>query len=92
MKKSVLLFFTLFIAFSLHAQNKSLTTGKYGDGTDSIAPVGIIKNLTDDQLLEVVQKQTFRFFWHGAHPASTIAMIKLLLSCTLVLKYFYSAM
>ena len=36
--------------------------GKYGDGPDSIAPVGIIKGLTDEQLLETVQKQTFRFF------------------------------
>src|SRR5215212_8148535 len=41
---------------------------------DSIAPVGIIKGLDDDQLLEVVQKQTFRFFWHGAHPVSGLAL------------------
>lgn len=52
----------------------SLTKGKYGDGPDSIAPVGIVKNLTDDQLLETVQKQTFRFFWHGAHPHSGLAL------------------
>ena len=24
--------------------------------------------------LEVVQKQTFRFFWHGAHPVSGLAL------------------
>jgi hypothetical protein len=41
---------------------------------DSIAPVGIIKGLNDDQLLEVVQRQTFRFFWHGAHPVSGLAL------------------
>jgi hypothetical protein len=63
-----------FLPSFLFAQNKSLTTGKYGDGPDSIAPVGIVKNLTDDQLLEVVQKQTFRFFWHGAHPVSGLAL------------------
>ncbi len=37
---------------------------------DSIPPVGIIKNLSDSELLDVVQRQTFRFFWHGAHPVS----------------------
>jgi hypothetical protein len=54
--------------------NVSLTTGRYGDGPDSIAPVGVIKGLSDDQLMEVVQKQTFRFFWHGAHPISGLAL------------------
>ena len=33
-----------------------------------IEPVGIIEDLSDDELLEVVQRQTFRFFWHGAPP------------------------
>src|SRR6187431_622234 len=41
---------------------------------DSIPPVGIIKGLGDEQLLEVVQKQTFRSFWHGAHPVSGLAL------------------
>jgi len=39
-----------------------------------VEPVGIIKNLSDDELLEVVQRQTFRFFWHGAHPVSGMAL------------------
>ncbi len=29
--------------------------------------------LPDDQLLEAVQRQTFRFFWEGAHPVSFLA-------------------
>lgn len=33
----------------------------------------IRKNLTDDQLLELVQKQTFRYFWDFAHPVSGLA-------------------
>ena len=40
---------------------------------DSIAPVGIIKNLSDSALLDVVQRQTFRYFWHYAHPVSGLA-------------------
>ena len=29
--------------------------------------------LADDALLEIVQRQTFRYFWEGAHPASGLA-------------------
>lgn len=34
---------------------------------------GVDKSLTDDQLLELVQKQTFRYFWDFAHPVSGLA-------------------
>ena len=40
---------------------------------DSIIPVGIIKNISDSALLDIVQRQTFRFFWHYAHPISGLA-------------------
>lgn len=40
----------------------------------AIIPVsGVEKNLSDTALLELVQKQTFRFFWHYAHPVSGLA-------------------
>jgi hypothetical protein len=29
--------------------------------------------LPDEQLLEAIQRQTFKFFWEGAHPASGLA-------------------
>ncbi|HEY4212945.1 MAG TPA: glucoamylase family protein [Steroidobacteraceae bacterium] len=29
--------------------------------------------LADDELLEVIQRQTFHFFWEGAHPGSGLA-------------------
>ncbi len=38
-----------------------------------IQPVGIIKGLSDSALLDVVQRQTFRYFWDFAHPASGLA-------------------
>ncbi|HNQ83158.1 MAG TPA: hypothetical protein PKM34_05910, partial [Bacteroidales bacterium] len=41
---------------------------------DAIPSVGIIKNIPDSTLLEIVQRQTFRFFWHGAHPVSGLAL------------------
>jgi hypothetical protein len=32
-----------------------------------------IAQLPDDELLEIVQRQTFRYFWEGAHPNSGLA-------------------
>jgi hypothetical protein len=41
---------------------------------DHINPVlKIQKNLTDDQLLDLVEKQTFRYFWDFGHPVSGMA-------------------
>lgn len=41
--------------------------------TDGIKPVGVIKNLSDSALLDVVQRQTFRYFWDFGHPVSGLA-------------------
>jgi hypothetical protein len=43
------------------------------DPGDSIKTVGIIRHLSDVELLEIVQRQTFRYFWHYAHPNSGMA-------------------
>ena len=43
-------------------------------GPVSIPIVGVIKNLSDSALLDVVQRQTFRYFWEGAHPVSGLAL------------------
>ena len=40
---------------------------------DSIEPIGIIQNLSDSGLLDIIQRQTFRYFWHYAHPVSGLA-------------------
>ena len=67
-KKNMLARYLLIIVFlffgqELFAQKNLISSakGKFGDGPDAVAPVGIIKGLSDDQLLDVVQKQTFRF-------------------------------
>ena len=66
MKRSTcLLTFSLLFIFSLAQQTKK---GKYGDGPDGVAAVGVIKGLSDEQLLETVQKQTFRFFLAWCTP------------------------
>ena len=39
----------------------------------SIPVVGVQKGLSDSALLDLVQKQTFRYFWDFAHPISGLA-------------------
>lgn len=46
---------------------------KAANNADGIKPVGIIKNLSDDALLDVVQRQTFRYFWDFGHSVSGLA-------------------
>src|ERR1700752_2770250 len=67
MKRILLTPFLLLIAICCFAQKtqKNTSTG--------IKPVGIIKNLTDSALLDVVQRQTFRYFWDFGHPVSGLA-------------------
>lgn len=40
---------------------------------NNIPVVGIMKNISDSALLDIVQRQTFRFFWNYAHPVSGLA-------------------
>ncbi len=37
------------------------------------ASAAALASLPDAELLEIVQRQTFRFFWDGAHPVSALA-------------------
>jgi hypothetical protein len=39
----------------------------------ALAP-GQLASLPDEALLEVIQRQTFRYFWEGAHPVSGLAL------------------
>ncbi len=69
-KKLLFLFcFMVFILNSGAAQEKTKATS-----VDSFIPVtGILSEIPDSVLLEIIQKQTFRFFWHYAHPVSGLA-------------------
>lgn len=61
--RHILIIIAFIFSQVLLARKKSISIvkGKYGDGPDAVAPVGIIKGLSDDRLLDFVQKQTFRF-------------------------------
>jgi hypothetical protein len=64
MKKILILSLITLSAFTCRGQ---------ATDNDGIKPVGIIKNLTDSALLDVVQRQTFRYFWDFGHPVSGLA-------------------
>src|SRR6201995_2025568 len=66
MKKLILL---LLIAVSA----KSFAQNAKQEAFDPIKPVGVIKGLSDSALLDVVQRQTFRYFWDFGHPVSGLA-------------------
>lgn len=70
MKKRLLLLFILSVSgFGISsAQTKSAISAN-----TIKSEMKIRKGLTDDQLLDLVQKQTFRYFWDFAHPASGMA-------------------
>lgn len=65
MKHYIVLLIALLLTSSCFAQKKKSEV--------AIKPVGIIKNLSDSALLDVVQRQTFRYFWDFAHPVSGMA-------------------
>jgi hypothetical protein len=60
------------LIFMIAAGNTSIAQKKK-DGKEKPPSLVIQKNLSDDQLLELVQKQTFRYFWDFAHPVSGLA-------------------
>jgi len=66
MKKTIIITVFVLLSCFMFAQNKT------GNIT-GIKPVGIIKNLSDSALLDVVQRQTFRYFWDFGHPVSGLA-------------------
>jgi len=41
--------------------------------TTMFDPMNRLKNLSDSALLDLVQKQTFRYFWDFAHPVSNLS-------------------
>src|SRR5690242_3290864 len=62
MKKIVLSFFAVTSALLMNAQK-----------TETFNPLNRPKDLSDSALLDLVQKQTFRYFWDFAHPVSGLA-------------------
>ena len=64
--KHIFLFTLLFFSLSVDAQ-------KIKDRQPVFDAAARPKNLSDSALLDLVQKQTFRYFWDFAHPVSGMA-------------------
>ncbi|MDD4969071.1 MAG: glucoamylase family protein [Paludibacter sp.] len=65
----IVLFLTL-LSISLLGQKYSGTPDLK---SNTIPITGIVKNIADSTLLDIVQRQTFRYFWDFAHPVSGLA-------------------
>ncbi|WEK18731.1 MAG: glucoamylase family protein [Candidatus Pedobacter colombiensis] len=64
----------ILMAFTLLASESSAQVKTTSNKNEGIKPeMKIQKNLTDEQLLDLVQKQTFRYFWDFGHPISGMA-------------------
>jgi hypothetical protein len=66
MKKTITTTVFVLLTCFMFAQNKT-------SNITGIKMVGVIKNLSDSVLLDVVQRQTFRYFWDFGHPVSGLA-------------------
>jgi hypothetical protein len=70
MKNRNILFLLLtIISFGASAQKKRSPEPR----ATGIPTVGVVQDLGDSALLELVQRQTFRYFWDFAHPVSGLA-------------------
>src|ERR1700748_2586415 len=68
MKKLLIYLFLIFSVLNCRAQSRPPV-----ETTHDIKTVGVIKGLDDNALLDVVQRQTFRYFWDFAHPVSGLS-------------------
>jgi len=71
LRRLLILSLACLLGFSSYAQKPVKKRLNVAHAT--VAPVGIIKNISDSQLLEIVQRQTFRYFWDYGHPVSGLA-------------------
>jgi len=69
MKTKFLSIYLYFLILTVFAQGQQSIVS----GQNTLKPVGIIQGLTDKELLDVVQRQTFSYFWDFAHPVSGLA-------------------
>jgi hypothetical protein len=66
--------FALVLFCTLRSPGQTSTSGRITQASPQRIPVvGVIRGLSDSALLDVIQRQTFRYFWHYAHPVSGLA-------------------
>lgn len=65
--------YTFNISSSLTAANGFMFTGFTNNFTTGLDPTPKLPLISDEELLTLVQQQTFRYFWDFAHPVSGLA-------------------
>lgn len=73
MKNKTLRFFLYALVGFCLLQNAAAQKKAGNQKSGGIPVIGIQKNLSDSALLDLVQRQTFRYFWDFAHPVSGMA-------------------
>jgi hypothetical protein len=68
-----LLLISVFVVITVEPSAQTRKNKNPAPAEGSIPAAGYIKNLSDTALLDLVQKQTFRYFWDFAHPVSGLA-------------------
>lgn len=63
----------LFLAAGLTSSAQKIKSKSSTNAPGSIPVAAYTKNISDSALLDLVQKQTFRYFWDFAHPVSGLA-------------------
>lgn len=71
LRRGLIFIFSCLCSMNLFAQHSSQIN--IVSKKNSITAVGIIKNISDSVLLDIIQRQAFRYFWHYAHPVSGLA-------------------
>ena len=71
MQRTTTIILSILIFTTFHCSGQSKKNSKSNSTVDSSLIIN--KSLTDEQLLDLVQKQTFRYFWDFAHPVSGLA-------------------
>src|SRR5688572_17562014 len=61
------------LIFSLACTGQKKKTAEAPAKAGGIPVAGVVPDLSDSALLDLVQKQTFRYFWDFAHPVSGLA-------------------
>src|SRR5689334_11658340 len=56
------------------ARRKNPAAPKRPAGAVAPTSAAALAALPDDELMEIVQRQTFKFFWEGAHPVSGLTL------------------
>lgn len=78
-KRFIVIFGVTVLSLACSGQRKKNAKAAAGSSAEAVAkagsiPVqGVVQGLSDSALLDLVQKQTFRYFWDFAHPVSGLS-------------------